>query len=259
MDRMGSAGLMMMVAGGLAFVGLFLPWYGYYAEVNSPLGGYIIQAEYGWSDLRYYTTGFGQSTIQIKTYNQANLYRTGEVMGAGHGLVALGALMLGGGGLVALAGGRGLRLSPQALSVVGILGFLMLILGIVYVAAMLPGAQLQDGGGCQAPAPCSSFIGTDSSGSGSSTSRESWGPGIGWVLPIPGAIIGILGALQMRSVPRGVSPAGPYGAPPGAPMYATQAPAYGYADPSSQRPYGQPPVQQPGQQWPPDSGGQRGW
>jgi hypothetical protein len=165
-------------------------------------------------------------------------------MGAGHSLLALGAVMLSGAGFMALGAGRGAKLSPQALGIVGLLGMLLIIGGIVYVALMLPGAMLQDSGSCQAPSPCSSFIGSDSS----SNSRASWGPGIGWMMGIPAAVIGLLGSLQMRSASRGVSPAPMFGAPPAAP-YGAPAPGYGYPE----NPYGQPPPQQ----WPPDSGGQR--
>jgi hypothetical protein len=67
MDRAGTAGLIMMVGAMIGLIGLFLPWYGYYVESSGLGQTFIVEAQYSWSEVRYYSSGFGQTSITIKS------------------------------------------------------------------------------------------------------------------------------------------------------------------------------------------------
>jgi hypothetical protein len=126
-----------------------------------------------------------------------------------------------------------------------LIGAVMGFVAIGYFAGVHAGALKSDSFAVSSDAgPDKSFIGSDSR----NNSTLSWGPGIGWILEIVGAILLIMGMVipfikkpRQQPAPYPGQP-GPYQAAP-PPMYQ-QAPQPGYAPPPG-------PPQQPGYAPPP--------
>jgi hypothetical protein len=203
-------------------------------------------ANYGLMGWTVTLTEPGTGTL-TNSSGYASAPRTGSVFLTGMALTAaglgLGALMV---ILVALAGQRpGLR---KAGAVVGILGFVVLLVAPLYVMTALPGAMSADSvsviPGEDTGAFSFGFWGSQSFNFGGFASSVSYGGGWGWFLALVAGIMLLIGGILALRAPR---PAAMAPAPPG----WTQAPGPyppAYPQPYPPQPY---PPQGPPQSPPP--------
>ncbi|HEV2317471.1 MAG TPA: hypothetical protein VGV89_07860 [Thermoplasmata archaeon] len=185
--------LLMLVAGVILLVSIFVSWYA--INVSSPQGSAAINL----LPDNQVTAASPQYSL-TETYSASHLNHTGTLYTSVAALAGLG-------GAIGIAGGAlgfALVARPQWRNAVLALGIVALIVAVVAPVVLLasqPGALSTDTGhssgffGGSGMGPQSSFFGSTTIGG----ATETWGPAIGWYLAFVAGVLALVGALLARS------------------------------------------------------------
>ena len=194
----------------LAIVGMIGPWW--VNDVSASgfgLSG-TSHAEYGLSGgTTTFTFGANSGT---NTTNYQNAPHIGSVFSLAMILTILGLII----GVVMVVVGLMAGARPsfgRMAGILGVLAFIVVLLGTLYVMSSLPGAVNQDSGSSSSATTVSGFWGTKSATFFGATANFTWAAGWGWYIALVSAIVfliaGVALILAKKPTPAAMTPVPP--------------------------------------------------